>query len=957
MKNKFISTLLAVCFCIISAVPTGLLTVSAATYGDYEYTVSDGEVTITEFYSFSSDTTITIPSEINGYPVTTIGDYAFNGCDNLESIDIPNSVTYIGRGAFAWCDSLESIKIPDSVTTIGDYAFEGCEWLKNIEISASVTAIGESVLLDCYSLESIDVDTNNVNFTSENGVLFNKSRTTLFVYPPRKTDTSYIIPDSVTTIGDYAFQWCHSLESIEIPASVTAIGESVLLGCYSLESIDVDTNNVNFTSENGVLFNKSRTTLFVYPPRKTDTSYIIPGSVTTIGDYAFEWCENLENIQIPDSVTSIGEGAFDETAYYNDETNWTDGVLYLGNHLIKADWELPEQYTIPDGIKTIAGLAFEGCDGLESIKIPDSVTTIGDYAFSNCFYLSDVDLGSGVTTIGEGAFEGRNSLESIKIPDSVTSIGNLAFAYCDYLTNVTIGSGVTTIGEGAFDECYNIENVYYKGYEEKWNSIDIGVFNECLTQNVTFLDGDYTYKMSSGEVTIIGFNASVSGTITIPSEINGHPVTTIGDYAFEWCDGLESIVIPDSVATIGEDAFEWCDSLESIQIPDSVTSIGEGAFENTAYYNDETNWTDGVLYIGNHLIKADWELSGQYTIPYGIKTIADWAFNQCDSLESIKMPDSVTTIGDYAFRDCTSLADVDLGSGVTTIGERSFVWCGSLESIKIPDSVTSIGAYAFDKTDYYGDETNWTDGVLYLGNHLIEANRDISGEYIIPYGIKTIADLAFEGCDGLESIKIPDSVTTIGDYAFSACERLADVDLGSGVTTIGEGAFEGCYAQSIKIPDSVTIIGDYAFYACELLADVDLGSGVTTIGESAFDECYNIENVYYRGDEEKWNSIDIGDYNEYLAENVIFLEGNIYPTQTTVSADGKTFTVAVDSTEVGKTVILALYKGDSLADIAYAVYESEALKFTTEEEYDSALVYVWNSLSELSSGTNAEIVR
>ncbi|MGM9663745.1 MAG: leucine-rich repeat protein, partial [Eubacteriales bacterium] len=291
-----------------------------------------------------------------------------------------------------------------------------------------------------------------------------------------------------------------------------------------------------------------------------------------------------------------------------------------------------------------------------------------------------------------------------------------------------------------------------------------GVCKNC-GQEIQPSEGlEYTLNSDDESYYVSGIGSCKDTDIVIPSTYNGMPVTGIGSNAFENCSSLTSIEIPDSVTSIGGEAFEYCSSLTSIKIPDSVTSIGYGAFAGTAYYNNNDNWVDGVLYIGNHLIEAkSYTLSANYTIKSGTKCIADGAFSGCDSLTSITIPDSVTSIGYDAFR-----------------------YCSSLTSIKIPDSVTSIGWYAFYDTAYYNNNDNWIDGVLYIGNHLIKAKPDtLPADYTIKSGTKCIADDAFSHCSSLTSITIPNSVTSIGDQAFEYCSSLTSVTIGNSVTSIG----------------------------------------------------------------------------------------------------------------------------------------------------------------------------
>ncbi len=279
-------------------------------------------------------------------------------------------------------------------------------------------------------------------------------------------------------------------------------------------------------------------------------------------------------------------------------------------------------------------------------------------------------------------------------------------------------------------------------------------------------DGYYTYTVKNGEATIAYCDESISGDVVIPDTLGGYPVTSIGNSAFVYCTGLTSITIPDGVTRIGDEAFYHCTSLTSITIGNNVTSIGDYAFDGTAYYNNDSNWEDDVLYIGNHLIKAKNSISGAYNIKDGTKTIADGAFSGCAGLTSVTIGDSVTSIGDLAFEYCTGLTSVTIGNSVTSIGSRAFWGCAGLTIITIPDSVTGIGKAAFYNTALYNNDSNWENGVLYIGNHLIKAKSSVSGVYAIKDETKSIADYAFLDCDNLTSIIIPESVVSIGYKAF-----------------------------------------------------------------------------------------------------------------------------------------------------------------------------------------------
>ena len=329
---------------------------ASVTYNSVSYSVTSiGE---SAFESCISLTSVTIPNS-----VTSIGENAFLGCSGLTSIDIPNSVTSIGRWAFYYCDGLTSVTIPNSVTSIGEGAFESCISLTSVTIPNSVTSIGYRTFYHCRSLTSINVASDNSNYCSVDGVLFNKDKTTLIQYPGGKQG-AYTIPNSVTSIGYSAFFYCDGLTSIEIPNSVTSIGRWAFYYCDGLTSINVASDNSNYCSVDGVLFNKDKTTLIQYPGGKQG-SYTIPNSVTSIGDGAFDDCDGLTSVTIPNSFTCIGEDAF----------SYCDGLTSV---------------TIPNSVTSIGEDAFGWCSGLTSVTIGNSVTSIGDGAFSECYGLTSV---------------------------------------------------------------------------------------------------------------------------------------------------------------------------------------------------------------------------------------------------------------------------------------------------------------------------------------------------------------------------------------------------------------------------------------------------------------------------------------------------------------------------------------------------------------------------------------
>ena len=372
-------------------------------------------------------------------PLTMIGYKLFSGCSSLTSVTIPDSVTEIGGSAFSGCSSLVNVTIPDGVTSIEGSAFYNCSNLTSITIPDSVTTIGGYVFSGCSSLTSVYI--NDIAAWCDISFIDSYSNPLYYannLYLNNELVTDLTIPNSVTTIGDYAFAWYSSLTSVTIPDSVTEIGGSAFSGCSSL---------VNVT---------------------------IGDSVTTIGSSAFGGCKSLTSITIPDSVTTIGEGAFSGCSRLISVTI-PDSVTSIGNWAFR-DCSSLTSVTIPDSVTTIGELAFFACSSLTSVTIGDSVTTIGDGAFYNCDSLTSVTISDSVTSIGSWAFQDCSNLTSVTIGDSVTTIGDLAFDKCSRLTSVTIGDSVTTIGEGAFEGCSNLTSITIPNSVTK---IGEGAFSYC----------------------------------------------------------------------------------------------------------------------------------------------------------------------------------------------------------------------------------------------------------------------------------------------------------------------------------------------------------------------------------------------------------------------------------------------------------------------------------------------
>ena len=343
----------------------------------------------------------------------------------------------------------------------------------------AVTSIGDWAFYECTSLNSITIPDSVTNI----GRSAFQGCTSL---------NSVAIPDGVTSIDSNAFYECTSLNSVAIPDGVTSIGDRAFYKCTSLIRVTIPDSVTSIgdgafeycTSLTSITIPDSVTSIgdsaFIYCDGLT--SITIPDSVTSIGDTAFSGCISLTSITIPDSVTSIGSSAFSGTPWLTNQQA-EDPLVIVNGILIDGETCIGD-VTIPDGVTSIGDTAFSYCDGLTSITIPDSVTSIRDYAFFNCYSLTSITIPDSVTSIGDHAFSSCISLTSITIPGSVTSIRSESFSFCTSLIRVTIPDSVTSIEIGAFYGCSNLTDVYYTGTEEEWDAIDFrdfgAFFNDAL---------------------------------------------------------------------------------------------------------------------------------------------------------------------------------------------------------------------------------------------------------------------------------------------------------------------------------------------------------------------------------------------------------------------------------------------------------------------------------------------
>ena len=545
----------------------------------------------------------------------TIEEYAFHNCDSLEKLALPTSLRVIGTGAFSSCDALSMLEIPEGVTIIGSAAFEDCAFLQSVTLPETLTEIGAGAFRGCSLLPWVK------------------------------------FPQSLQVIGASAFTGCESLNNIEIPGSVAVLQENTFAGCASLTTIAF--NNGLTRIENGVFRDCNVLRWDLNLPRVDNTlqPLALPGTLQSIGDFAFSGCDGLSEMVIPDGVTYIGNSAF-------------------------SSCDLLAAVTLPGHLQSLGSQAFEECTGLKGIVIPDSVTQVGYHAFAYCtalssatvpavaadlnrvFYectgLKELTLTETVTDIADGAFQDATTLETVNLPSGLLSIGASAFAGCGNLKNIELPDGLRTIGESAFDSCSSLgKNI------------------------ITVQNGDKTEKQT------------VAVEFVIPDS-----VTSTGDNAFASCGSLSMIKVPASAANLTR-VFDGCGRITKVTLSDTVTTIEDEAFRNYRRI-EEVVMSPNLQSIGSYAFSSCSGLTA-LELPESLETIGDYAFENCDGLTEMVIPGKTASVGDHAFFSCGELAQVTMEEGVQIIGPSAFEKCDALTSADLPDSLTEIGDGAFPK--------------------------------------------------------------------------------------------------------------------------------------------------------------------------------------------------------------------------------------------------------------------
>ena len=963
------------------------------------------------FYGCSGLTgDLTIPDA-----VTSIGDHAFGECHGLTgSLLVGNSVASIGSYAFYGCNGLTTLTIGNSLSTIANYAFNYCYGLNSIyilsempptvgsfafyEVSANIP-----VYVPCESVEAYQSAAGWNAFPNITGMC--SSGTVSVAADPEEGGTvsgagtyeggTFCTVTATPNEGYYFANWTKngSVVSNDSNYSFVVMGESAMIAHFVTEGNIVfaddtvkalcvqnwDTNEDGELSYLEAALVSSLEDVFNYNEEITsfdELQYFI--GLSSIDDYAFDYCYNLSSMTLPESLTSIGDGAFEGCSGLTGSLTLPNSLTSIGSYAFSNCYGLTGSLTIPNSVTSIGEWAFSDCSGFTGLlTLPNSLTTIEAFAFYDCYGLTgSLTIPDAVTSIGYGAFEYCSNLTgSLSIGNSVTSIDNYAFYDCYNLTgSLTIGSAVTSIGYCAFCYCQGLNSMivlsetpptlnssaFYQvptnipvyvpcesveAYQSAagWNAFpnitgmcspgtvsvaadpveggtvsgagtyEGGTFctvtatpNEgyCFanwTKNGSVVSNDPNYSFvvtgesvmtahfvtegnivfaddtvktlcvqnwdtnGDGELSYLeaSWIASLGDVFSYNEEITSFEelqyfigLISISEYAFSGCSSLTgSLFIPESVTSIGYGAFYGCSGLTGdLTIPDAVTWIGYGAFEGCSGFTGTLTLGNSLTFIDDYVFYDCQGLTGSMTLPNTVTRIGDDAFSGCDGLNAVYYTGDIEQWCNISFSsnplqyahnlyiNNELVTDLVIPETVTEIKPYVFAGATCLTSLTIHNAVTSIGKYAFSNCRGLTGSLTIPNAVTSIGNYAFYYCDGLTGELILPSSLTTIGNSAFHNCTGLTgALTIPNSVTTIGEWAFFYCTGFSDsLTISNSVTSIGNCAFYHCsgLTGTLTIPNSVTTIGHGAFEYCTgFTGSPTIPNSVTTIGTYAFYYC------------------------------------------------------------------------------------------------------------------------
>ena len=809
--------------------------------------MKDGAATITGY--LGAENTVTVPATLGGYPVTAIGNKAFDDCDSILTLTLPAGITAIGNQAFNSCSNMTEITLPEGILSIGGAAFGNCRALTSLVVPKSVVSLGNAVFGGCASLKSLEIPfigqaKNSLGTYATIGYLFGNTQNDGMVQIAQRGTSS-------NNTQSYAYL-PEGLEALTV-TNATSFGGGALSGCFMLKSVSI--------------------------------SLAEGATLSVIPSYFLEGCTALETLTLPEGYTEIGKYAFSGCA---------------------ALTAMPAL----DGVTTIGAYAFSGCSGIEALTLPEGLTAIGEEAFLGMAKIEELTLPDSLQSIGRGAFSGFASLKKLSVPfvgsTPAPTAGSSASLFGYIFGTKSYEGGVSALQYAATTQVNHNGHTYYlpAGLTEvtvRGGTIPFGAFSNCkllekinLPAELTAI-GDYAFYCCEGltEVTLPGGITAISnnlfrGCSALKTVNHGSGVTTIGDGAFYGCRALE-YTLPAGLTALGPHAFYACQALTSVTVPSGISVLPASVFAGCSGATSIT-LHDGITSIGQGAF-SNCSALVNITLPKGLTAIPENLFLSCYALKSIEIPASVTSIGSQAFSHCVALTSITIPEKVEAIGERAFMNCTAVKTLyfnaKAVNSFAStyvfscLGANGDGVTVYIGDAVT-----LIPDNFLCPSSTNVFSTYApnvvaVSFAengaLKSIGKYAFYGAK-ITTLTVPSSVTSFGNYCFQNCNSLTSVTLpflGAGIDSEGTitGGLGSLFSSTLPTAlTEVTILGGtintnaffktpgiekvtlgagvygelpkMAFYNCPALREVDLSaSRITSLGEQAFYNSSVLETV------------------------------------------------------------------------------------------------------------------
>lgn len=683
---------------------------------DYYYNPDDVEGSkdyedawwIEEYLGNSSK--VIIPDEYQGKKIKGLKVGIFKNHTELEEIKLPKALEEISWDTFSGCSNLKEIEIPENVNRISKYAFEKCINLKTLHLPNALCKVDSSAFLDS-GIEELTIDSNNSDFTTVDGVLYNKECTELVISPPQKSKLE--LPETVKKINESAFQDCSALKTVKLSKTLEIIEE-----------------------------------------------------------FAFNNCTALEKVQLPDTVTEIKEFAF-------------------------KDCSALKEVKFSKALEKISEAVFKNCAALEKVELPDTVTGINESAFEGCSALKEVKFSNKLEYISYDAFKGCSVLKEVKFPNTLKDIGSNAFKDCKNIEDIVIPASVNKLMYDTFEGCDNIKTFKISSKNKAYSTSNGDLYNK----NKTIFYTSVTNKE------IISIPASVKEVKNVFFDYYGEKIKKIkvakGNKYYSIYD--------DALYDKNKKRLYFCPKNKiSIILPATLNVIG-----TMDYNTDDYDILDGEKLRKIQVKAANKKYCSYKGILYNKK-----------KTKMLCVPGGITNI----------VIPKTITSNIEELKR-----CCDVKSIKVEAGNKKFRA---------------KDGVLYNAGFtkvLFSANKKT---IILPKTVKTIDGFAFAGCAKLKNITLPGKVEYIGENAFGGCDKLKNITLPGKLKYVGENAFRGCSSlHYVKFPNKKVFIGTGAFYGCSNLKWVYLPKEVEfgDINEKhIFVLCNNLSDIYYAGTEEKW---------------------------------------------------------------------------------------------------------